>query len=217
MIFPVKNWAAYALAMTTCGTGLYLCWMLARRVTDSRARCSIPMFFLVPIALVAVPKLAMHRRAPLRLVAVWLLISLGALAASPWLVAQAGIETAYAGRSQLARELTTLWRERFGTRWEAVVAPVEISELMPFYSPDRPAALAPGDRQPSGIVTPDSLKRTGFIGVCATGDIFAEICEAWMAANAPGAERISMTTRRYFDGRPGPVGHYRVVIVPPGR
>src|ERR1700726_3668189 len=35
-IFPVADWAAYALAMATVGCGLVICWLIALRVVDRR-------------------------------------------------------------------------------------------------------------------------------------------------------------------------------------
>src|ERR1700676_364044 len=35
-IFPVANWATYALAMATLGCGLVICWLVALRVVDRR-------------------------------------------------------------------------------------------------------------------------------------------------------------------------------------
>jgi hypothetical protein len=32
---PVKDWATYALAMTTLAGGLVICWLLALRVIDA--------------------------------------------------------------------------------------------------------------------------------------------------------------------------------------
>src|SRR6201996_4089267 len=33
-LFPVTDWATYALAMTTVSCGLVICWMIATRVVD---------------------------------------------------------------------------------------------------------------------------------------------------------------------------------------
>src|SRR4051794_425087 len=50
MIFPVKDWATYALAMATLGTGLVICWLLALRVVDRRrAFLVVVMLALYPI------------------------------------------------------------------------------------------------------------------------------------------------------------------------
>ena len=48
--FPVKDWATYALAMTTLGCGLVICWLIALRVVDRRrAFFVVVMLALYPI------------------------------------------------------------------------------------------------------------------------------------------------------------------------
>ena len=50
MIFPVTDWATYALAMATLGCGLVICWLLALRVVDRRrAFLVVVMLALYPI------------------------------------------------------------------------------------------------------------------------------------------------------------------------
>ena len=50
MLFPVTNWATYALAMATLGCGLVICWLLALRVVDRRrAFLVVVMLALYPI------------------------------------------------------------------------------------------------------------------------------------------------------------------------
>jgi 4-amino-4-deoxy-L-arabinose transferase-like glycosyltransferase len=49
-IFPVANWATYALAMATLGCGLVICWLIALRVVDRRrAFFVVVMLALYPI------------------------------------------------------------------------------------------------------------------------------------------------------------------------
>ena len=49
-IFPVTDWATYALAMTVTGIGLVLCWLIAVRVVDHRrAMFTVAMLALYPI------------------------------------------------------------------------------------------------------------------------------------------------------------------------
>ena len=49
-IFPVTDWATYALAMATLGCGLVICWLLALRVVDRRrAFFVVVMLALYPI------------------------------------------------------------------------------------------------------------------------------------------------------------------------
>src|SRR5256712_2506694 len=50
MLFPVMDWATYALAMATLGCGLVICWLLALRVVDRRrAFFVVVMLALYPI------------------------------------------------------------------------------------------------------------------------------------------------------------------------
>jgi 4-amino-4-deoxy-L-arabinose transferase-like glycosyltransferase len=48
--FPVVDWATYALAMTTLGCGLVICWLVALRVVDRRrAFFVVVMLAIYPI------------------------------------------------------------------------------------------------------------------------------------------------------------------------
>src|SRR5260370_18592403 len=50
MVFPVTDWATYALAMATLGCGLVICWLIALRVVDRRrAFLVVVMLALYPI------------------------------------------------------------------------------------------------------------------------------------------------------------------------
>ena len=49
-IFPVTDWATYALAMTVAGIGLVICWLIAVRVVDHRrAMFTVAMLALYPV------------------------------------------------------------------------------------------------------------------------------------------------------------------------
>ena len=182
----------------------------------------ISLFFLTPLALVAIPALRVQKIALFRIAAIWLAISLAALGASP-LIAEYEMErnpnasNTYASRSSLARELTEAWRARFTTRWAVVAGTTEIGEPMTFYSPDHPAPFTPGEVWSSGLTSLEEAKRLGFIGICDTTDYRLPACEAWMEANAPNAERLAITTQRFFHGHAGPSTLWKIWIVPPGK
>jgi 4-amino-4-deoxy-L-arabinose transferase-like glycosyltransferase len=182
----------------------------------------ISLFFLTPLALVAIPALHVPRIALFRIAAIWLGISLATLAASP-LIAAYEIErnpnasNTYASRSTLAHELTEAWRARFKTRWAVVAGTTEIGEPMTFYSADHPAPFTPGEVWSSGLTSIEEAKRLGFIGICDTTDYRLPTCEAWMNANAPDAERLAITTQRFFHGRAGPSTLWKIWLAPPGK
>ncbi len=182
----------------------------------------ISLFFLTPLALVAIPALRLRRIALFHLTAIWLAITLTVLAASPYIAAREmavnpnGAAT-YGARSELARELTLAWRTRFHSRWAVVAGTTEMGQPLAFYSPDHPAPFTPGELWSSGLTSLEEARRLGFIGVCDTTDGRLPICEAWMAANAANAERLTITTQRFFKGHPGPAITWKVFIAPPAK
>ena len=182
----------------------------------------ISLFFLVPLALVAIPSLRLPKIAVFYLAAVWLLITLATLVAAPRIAAleingNSTSAAGYSARSELAGELTLAWHERFGSRWPVVAGTTEIGEPMTFYSPDHPKPYTPGELWSSGLTSLEEARRLGFIGICDTSDYRAQICEAWMKANAANAENLVMTTQRFFHGHSGPSTTWKVYIVPPAK
>jgi len=182
----------------------------------------ISLFFLTPLALVAIPALRVQKIALFRITAIWLVITLAVLGASPRIAEyelkrNPNASSTNASRSGLARELTEAWRARFKTRWAVVAGTTEIGEPMTFYSDDHPAPFTPGEVWSSGLTSLDEAKRLGFIGICDTTDYRLPTCDAWMEANAPGAERLAITTQRFFHGLAGPATPWKIYIVPPGK
>jgi 4-amino-4-deoxy-L-arabinose transferase-like glycosyltransferase len=182
----------------------------------------ISLFFLTPLALVAMPTLRLQKMALFNITAIWLVITLAVLAASPSiaereLARNPNGASSYGARSQLARELTREWRARFQTRWAVVAGTTEIGEPMTFYSPDHPAPFTPGEIWSSGLTSLEEARQLGFIGICDTTDYRLPTCDAWMTANAANAEHIAISTQRFFHGHPGPAINWKIYIVPPAK
>lgn len=180
----------------------------------------IPLFFLVPLALLAIPQVRLRGIALLRLTATWLLLTLAVLAVSPEIVAYEVGQyrndgASYRARSELARELTEVWHRRFFTAWPVVAAYYDIGQPVTFYSKDHPAVLTPDEPWSSGLTSLEEARKSGFIGICETGDWKQEKCDAWMKLHAADGERIVMTTRRFLSGRAGPASVWNVYLVPP--
>ncbi|MET3842876.1 glycosyltransferase family 39 protein [Bradyrhizobium sp. OAE829] len=180
----------------------------------------IPLFFLVPLALIAIPALRVRQLALLRLTATWLVLTLVVLIASPQIASyDAGQHrnegASYRARSELARELTEVWHRRFFSALPVVAAYSDIGHPVTFYSADHPAVLTPYEPWSSGLTSLEEAKRSGFIGICETGDWKFERCEAWMKDHAANGERMVITTRRFFSGGAGPATIWNVIVVPP--
>lgn len=178
----------------------------------------ISLFFLVPLALVAIPTLRVPKAALFNIAAIWLVLTVATLAASPWIAKREMAGNARNGaRSELARELTEAWRERFASPWPVVVGTMENIQPLAFYSPDHPTPFTPGEVWSSGLISEADVKRLGFIGVFDPADWRLPKFEKWMAETAPNAERLVMTSRRFFDGHPGPTMTWNIYIVPPAK
>jgi hypothetical protein len=182
----------------------------------------ISLFFLTPLALVAIPVLRVPAVALFNIVAIWLVITLAVYAASTWIAVREmefkpNSASAYGARSELARELTQLWRARFGTKWAVAMGYMEMAQPFAFYSPDHPAPLTPWEPWTSGLTSLEEAKKLGFIGVCDTTDWRLPRCEEWFVKNFPDAERMVMTTQRFYRGHPGPSIAWKVYVVPPAK
>ena len=182
----------------------------------------ISLFFLTPLALVAIPDLRLPSAALFRIAATWLVLTLATLAAAPYIALHEITDNpnsafSYGARSQLARELTQIWHNRFLSPWSVVAGTTEVGEPMTFYSPDHPAPLTPGEVWSSGLTSLAEAKRLGFIGICDTTDNRLPECETWMAENGKDAEQVAITTQRFFKGHPGPATTWKVYIVPPAK
>jgi hypothetical protein len=182
----------------------------------------ISLFFMVPLAFIAIPSLRMPRVALARIAAVWLLLSLATLGLAPQIAiasmprdAKGNFE--HVSYSQLARQLTEMWHTRAHARWSAVVGYVEVADQMTFYSVDHPLPFVPYEKVGSGLLSLEEAKRAGYIGICDPADSRFETCEAWMKDNAAGAERVVISTRRFFQGQAGISSRWHVYFVPPGK
>ncbi|MCL2714698.1 MAG: glycosyltransferase family 39 protein [Alphaproteobacteria bacterium] len=180
----------------------------------------ISLFFLVPLAVVAIPALRLRRAALFNITAIWLTVTVGTLLASPLIVsaviaANSNNMATYGAHSELARELTQLWHRRFGTRWEVVAGPMNASQTMVFYSPDHPRAFMPLEPWGSGLTSVDDLRHYGFIAVWEASDGRAPALAKWLTEIAPNAQRLVMTTRRYIRSQPGPPITWDVYVAPP--
>src|ERR1035437_370556 len=115
----------------------------------------ISLFFLTPLALVAMPSLRIQKIALFHLATIWLIVTLAALAASPTIVAREMAEnpngaSGYGARSELPRERTEVWHTLFHPPWAVVAGTTGVGEPMTFYSPDHPAPFTPGEIWSSG-------------------------------------------------------------------
>lgn len=180
------------------------------------------LFFLVPVAVLALlPGLVVTWEAVARaagLAAIWgiaLVIGLPVYEAINFRVRPN--YRAYEPVSELSRQLTQTWHERFGTPLPYMVAELEVAAPLAFYSPDHPLFMSADEPMFSPwIDNPRELKTRGFIGVCRAdgGD---DHCEAFVRNLDPKAEQFDVTLARSFAGVSASPHVFHVTLSPPAR
>jgi len=176
------------------------------------------LFFLVPAATLALLP---------RLVVPWAAVARAALLAGAWaaalVVGQPIYEAvnyrarpdyrAYEPLSELARELTLRWHERFGGPLPFVVAELEVAAPLAFYSADHPLMMSADETMFSPwIDDPAALKTKGYIGVCRHSDAR---CAAFLQTLDPQAERFDITLARTAFGVSAAPHLFHVALSPP--
>ena len=182
----------------------------------------ISLFFLVPLALVAIPRCAFRRRAVshhrdlARALARHACRS-AAHRACCEMEHNPNSANSYGSRSQLARELTQVWHQQFGSRWAVVAGTTEVGEPMTFYSPDHPAPVHAGR---SLVVGTDVAGRSQAPRLHRhlrhDRRTPAGLREVDEGKRARRPEQI-MTTQRFFKGHPGPSIAWKIYIQPPAK
>jgi hypothetical protein len=171
------------------------------------------LFFIVPVALLALmPWLTVRRRAVARLALVAAAATALQLIVSPFYALANFKERpdrdVFTPTSELAREVTRLWRARFASPLPIVIATFDLAAPVAFYRPDHPRMFADSPDPPRVFASdqpefspwidyPADLARYGFVGICYAGD---RDCLDNLARLAPDAEQFDATLAREVAG-----------------
>jgi len=176
----------------------------------------IPMYTMVPLALIAWPGLAVPLRSVARAATLALIYCVGAAIVVPLTdVVKYRVDSkALLPKTldELAREATALWHQRYGVKlpvvagWEPYAAPVT------FYSPDHPRLFTQANPKLAPWIDIGSLDHTGFLGICQAGDVQ---CIARISRWRLDAERVELSSRRLAIGREAPDDKWILILAPP--
>ena len=171
------------------------------------------LFFIVPVALLALmPWLAVRRRALARMAIVAAVATALQGIVSPFYArvtfAERPDRDTFTPTSELAREVTRLWHARVSSPLPIVVATFDLAAPVAFYSPDHPRMLADGPDPPRVFASeqpefspwidyPADLRRYGFVGICYESD---KDCLDNLARLDPDAEKLDVTLAREVFG-----------------
>ncbi|MBK5959270.1 hypothetical protein CCR97_13780 [Rhodoplanes elegans] len=176
---------------------------------------TIPLFSMVPLAVVALPRLAVPLRAVARAAAIVMIVGLGALMVAPGLATIKVLrepDSMSPRLDRLAVIATTLWHDRTGTPLRVVVGDVEEVATVSFYSADHPTILSAGEPALTPWIAVEMLDRSGFVGICSAA---AAACLDRIMALRPSAEQIVVTTERAAFGQTQPPDRWVVVLALP--
>ena len=149
-----------------------------------------PLYTLVPLAVIAHPRLGVGQRAIGRITALWAGLTLVALAAAPVVPSvKAEPDNIWKATVDLAPAITRLWHQRFDIPLPAVAGPKSIAAGISFYSPDHPILFTSLSRRIATWIDEDGLKRSGFVAICVPEWL---TCLDQLRAISPSAEEVAL-------------------------
>lgn len=176
---PARFWAGLRRRedrwVTVLAFGPFVLTILALLVGHVRisAQFMIPIFFMVPAALLYLARETVDPARLHILARIAVAFPIVALLASP-VVALAtfkgGADTWKEPRRVLAREANRVWRETFGTRLDLVGGDDRYAQALTFYAPDAPSDFIAFDPVKAPWVTPERLAASGLLVACGKDD-----------------------------------------------
>jgi 4-amino-4-deoxy-L-arabinose transferase-like glycosyltransferase len=181
-----------------------------------RSDWAIPMYTLVPLALVALPGLTISGRAMARAAGAALIYCLGAAVVVPLSddVKYRFDKHALLPKPMdaLARQATRLWHERYGTPLKVVAGWEPFAAMVTYYSPDHPRLFTAVDPRLAPWIDTKGLAHTGFLGICLAGDTQ---CIGKIGAWSASIQRLDISTPRAGYGRTAPDDRWTILLSAP--
>jgi 4-amino-4-deoxy-L-arabinose transferase-like glycosyltransferase len=177
-----------------------------------------PAWFLLPIVLLRPAAAQITRTATIRIAALVLVLAIGSLIAAPWLASRLHREGTAEGREhyrQVSLEVTRAWHTSIVRLLRIVMGDPHLTAAIAFLSPDRPDPVPDFDLQRTPFVSRDRLDGDGYVAICRAEDT-ACVEEARRLANGKtGTQFINFQTRNLYQGTPGKLGRFFIILVPP--
>lgn len=181
-----------------------------------RSDWAIPMYTLVPLTLAALPGLTVSGRAMTRAASAALIYCLGAVVVVPLSddVKYRFDKHALLPKPMdaLARQVTKLWHERYGTPLKIVAGWEPFAAMVTYYSPDHPRLFTAVDPRLAPWIDTKGLTHTGFLGICLAGDTQ---CIGKITAWSPSIQRLDISTPRVGYGRTAPDDRWTILLSAP--
>ena len=190
---------------------------------------TMPASFLLPIVLLRPKAAELTRVAAIRITALVAAITIGTLAAAPWLAWRTHVEGTREGREYyrlVSAEITNASHLATGSPLRIVMGDAGLASAVAFYSPDHPDAM-PGFENPSvpspphqgetegGWISPDRLAKDGWAAICNADDEQCVAAARQQAAGKSNVQFISYSTMNRYLGKPGKLGRFFFILAAP--
>jgi hypothetical protein len=176
-------------------------------------------WFLLPIVLLRPKAAELTRVAAIRITALVIAITLGALAAAPWLAWRRHVEGTKEGREyyrQISAEITNAWHLGTGVPLRIVMGDLFLASAVTFYSPDHPDSVPGFELGPEAPwVTPARLASDGWVAICNADDQNCVDEARHRTAGKSDVQIITYSTINRYLGKPGKLGRFFFILVAP--
>lgn len=179
---------------------------------------SMSAWFLLPVVLLAPARAILPRFRAVHLALAVVVMTVGALLASPalaWLNHLNGSKEGRAYFRLVADQVAAQWRAATDQPLRIVVSTIDLGAALSFYHSDHPVSVPVFDLRAAPWVTPERMTHQGWVAVCLTEDAGCIGATVRRAANEPGARRTEFDIVPVFLGFRGKPQRYVAVVVPP--
>jgi len=182
---------------------------------------SMSGWFLLPIVLLRPKAAILTRVAAIRITALVVVITVAVLLAAPalaWLRHTEGTERGREYDRLVSAELTNAWLRAIGQPLGIVLGDPYLASAVTFYSPDHPdSGPVVGFELAAPWITPDRLAAEGWAAICKADDEICVDSARRRIGEKADVQIITYSTTNRYLGKPGKLGRFFFVIVPPER
>ncbi|HUD89400.1 MAG TPA: glycosyltransferase family 39 protein [Xanthobacteraceae bacterium] len=177
-----------------------------------------PALGLLPVMMLASPRVVVSRLAVMRLAAVVTTLTLGVLAASPLValtILKRGVENNAAYPRLAAAAIERQWRETTNAPLRILGGRFTLVTSTAFYMSESPLTYADFSTYLSPWLDPSRIAQDGLAIICSADDPWClGKIEQYLGGN-PAGRRSDVTLRRHWLGFAGPAKNFVIATVPP--
>jgi len=175
-------------------------------------------WFLLPIILLRPAAAKLTRVSAIRITALIVAITIGALAAAPWLAWRYHVESGSNDREYyraVAAQISDAWHMANARPLQIVMGAYDLVAAVTFYSLDHPDSVPNFDLKAAPWVTSDRLQREGWAAVCLADDQGCLDEARRLSEGKTDVQYINFATTSRYLGYAGRLARFTFVLIGP--